>query len=128
MIIRVVIRVILIIFSAQNGIVAVGVAFVIIGVLESITDFIQCRNVIGLTIGGIVKTLQKSILIAICSSIPSLIVYFETRANIPQKPWEIIFISAVPSIIIWVAMIFITKHPLHKEITHSLTIITKRTS
>ena len=126
--IRTMIRGILIIVAVPKGLIAVGFVFIIIGILESITDFIQCRKVIGLTVGGIVKNLQKSIFIAICSSIPSLIFYFETRTNIHQKPWGIIFISIILSIVIWILMIFITKHPLRKEIIHSINIITKRLS
>ncbi|WP_434782473.1 lipopolysaccharide biosynthesis protein [Ferrovum myxofaciens] len=126
LLIKVTIRGILILITVQKGLVAVGFAFIIIGIIESITDFIQCRNVIGLTAVGIIKNLQKSIIIAICSSIPSLIVYFETKINIPQKPWEIIFISVIPSLVIWISMLFITKHPLRKEITYFVNIITKR--
>ena len=127
LLIRVPVRGILIFIAAPKGLVAIGIAFIISGMLETMADFIQCRNIIGIRIDGLIKALNKSLWITLISCCPAIIIYW-TTTKINLNPWITIVISAISCFIFWMASIFMLKHPLHKEIIHSLDMVSSKFS
>ena len=127
LLIRVPVRGILIFIAAPKGLVAIGIAFIISGMFETMAEFIQCRNIIGIRIDGLIKALNKSLWITLISCCPAIIIYW-TTTKINLNPWITIVISAISCFIFWMASIFMLKHPLHKEIIHSLDMVSSKFS
>ncbi|KXW57720.1 lipopolysaccharide biosynthesis protein [Ferrovum myxofaciens] len=113
---RIPIRGALIFYAAPKGLLAVGIAFIISGIIESITDFIQCRKVIGIDIKGMIQSLHKSFWVTVISCIPSVAIITIGKRMFEGKPLTEITLDILSCSAIWMLIIYITKHPIEKQI------------
>ncbi|WP_297475377.1 lipopolysaccharide biosynthesis protein [Ferrovum sp.] len=113
---RIPIRGILIFIAAPKGLLAVGIAFIISGTIESITDFIQCRKVIGIDLNGLVQSLHKSFWVTALSCLPSIAIITIGKNIFENKHWTEIVLSMLSCTAVWATIIYLVKHPIEKQI------------
>lgn len=116
LLIRIPIRGVLIFYAAPKGLLAVGIAFIISGIIESVTDFIQCRNVIGIDVKGLIQSLRKSFWVTILSCLPSALIITMGKETFEGKPWAEITAVTLSCSAIWILVIYVIKHPIEKQI------------
>lgn len=113
---RLPVRTVLILYSAPMGLARVGEAFVISGLIESLTDFTQCRLAFGLTAQAMFTNMLKSFWITLITSFPALLLFLIDHRTPGMRPWTEIMICLFAGSITWLGSLFVFKHPIRQEI------------
>ncbi len=113
---RIPVRAALVLYSAPMGLLKVGEAFVISGLIESLTDFTQCKLAFGLTAQGLLASTLKSFWVTLIASLPALLLFLIDRRTPDMHPWTEIMICLFAGSITWLGSLFVFKHPIRQEI------------
>ena len=118
--VRLPIRVILVLLAAPYGLKAVGITFIISALVDMIVDYFQSRAVVEVNLRAVVMALHESVAVTFASAVLPLFFYLFADGN---HLWLQLFLGIVSALLGWIAGLFLFKHPLRIEISHTFSML-----
>ena len=114
----------LIYMASPYGLKAIGIAFIIISIVDNAISILQCRFTVNVSFTDIIGALPKSAGVALASgTFPALL--YATHGVLYESLWLQLLLGITGSLVGWIAGIYIFRHPLKKEIWHLLESVKK---
>jgi O-antigen/teichoic acid export membrane protein len=110
----------LVYLAAPHGLQAIGFAFAGAALVDMVVDYLQCRNVLGVTLRDMRQALCKSAYVAFLTSLGPLAMFVYGADLFGPRLWLQIIFGGGLALAAWLAGIFLFRHPLRTEIGHSV--------